>query len=404
MAEDYYVTENDSTEDWNDDMIEEMTRQAESPDFSSLVVWSRDWTVQTIHSQIEQGNIDLNPKFQRRNAWNDDKKTRLIESLIVGLPVPEIVLAEHPQKKRAFIIIDGKQRLLTIAGFINPEKFDYWDNPKLGKQLSVRTDLQGVTFDQMQTDSTYEEEERAFLNADVRCTVVSNYQSSDILYNIFYRLNTGSVPLSSQELRQVLNKGPFADYLMEITTDLQPIHKVLKLNESDPRMRDVEIILRFICFVLFSQNYKGNLRKFLDDTMGDVTKKWEEYNELVKQVYSDFNKAIERLQPVFGKSEIIGRKYTDGKGWERLNKALFEVEVYYFMQLDDEAINGKRKFFVEEFKKFCGRNERFRESIRTSTSDLEKYAIRYKLFCDFINSTLGTDLSMLPLNYDRSDK
>ena len=110
--------ENDEMEDWNDDMIEEMIQVGTSPDFNSLVVYSRDWTVETIYNQIEQENIDLDPKFQRRHAWQDDKKTRLIESLITGMPVPEVVFAEHPKKKRSFIVIDGKQRLLTIAGFI----------------------------------------------------------------------------------------------------------------------------------------------------------------------------------------------------------------------------------------------------------------------------------------------
>jgi len=73
-----YVTENDSMEDWNDDMIEDMTQAKESLDLSSLVVYSRNWTIETIYNQIEKGNIDLNPKFQRRNTWTDDKRARLI--------------------------------------------------------------------------------------------------------------------------------------------------------------------------------------------------------------------------------------------------------------------------------------------------------------------------------------
>jgi len=110
--------------------------------------------------------------------------------------------------------------------------------------ILVRHELNGLTFEQIANDSSYEDEHRAFLNADVRCTIISNYESPDILYDIFYRLNTGSVPLSSQELRQVLNKGPFADYLMNITNETQPIHKVLKLDEPDPRLRDVEMTVR----------------------------------------------------------------------------------------------------------------------------------------------------------------
>ena len=396
MAEEY-VIKNDGMEDWNDDMIEEMAQAGTSPDFSSLVVYSRDWTVETIYNQIKQGNIDLNPKFQRRNAWKDDKKTRLIESLITGMPVPEIVFAEHPERKRSFIVIDGKQRLLTIAGFMNPEEFEYWGKPALrGKQLTVKQDLDGLTFNRLQEDPAYEAEFREFLNADVRCTVVSNYQSSDVLYNIFYRLNTGSVPLSSQELRQVLNKGPFADYLMEITSELQPIHRVLKRNEPDPRLRDVEMVLRFMVFVMFSEEYNGNLRRFLDDKMGYITEHWEEHSEAVKQVYSDFNRAIEKLEEILG-GENIGRIDPSGKRGGRFNKALFEVEAYYFMHLDDEIIKNKKEQFTTEFEKFYEKNPAFRDSIRTSTSDPERYATRYKLFCEFINKIFETDIRVLPL-------
>src|SRR5437764_436271 len=131
---------------WNDDVLEGI----HPTDLKSLVVYSRDWTIETINNQIEQKNIDLNPEFQRRNAWTDDKRSRLIESLIIGIPVPEIVLAEHPKKKKSFIVIDGKQRLLTIAGYIDP-KIPYWKRPKLGK-LVIRKDLNGVSYSKLEKE------------------------------------------------------------------------------------------------------------------------------------------------------------------------------------------------------------------------------------------------------------
>ena len=68
-------------------------------DSTDLIVYSRDWTVATILSQIEQENIDLSPGFQRRNAWNDDKRSKLIESILIGYPIPEIVLAEDKKRR-----------------------------------------------------------------------------------------------------------------------------------------------------------------------------------------------------------------------------------------------------------------------------------------------------------------
>ena len=68
-------------------------------DISDVVVYARDWTIETIFNQINIGNIDLNPKFQRRNAWNDDKTRKLIESIIKANPVPDILLDQKPNKK-----------------------------------------------------------------------------------------------------------------------------------------------------------------------------------------------------------------------------------------------------------------------------------------------------------------
>ena len=186
----------DQDEGWNDELAEEVSVE----NLDSLVVYSRDWTVDTILRQIEQDNIDLNPAFQRRNAWNDVKRSKLIESLIIGVPVPEIVLAEDLTKKKSFIVIDGKQRLLAIAGFMRPDTYGVWAQPKL-KGLTTRQDLNGKTFVEI---TATDDDLRQLTNADIRCTIITGYRSNAVLYDIFYRLNTGSVPLSSQEIRPEL--------------------------------------------------------------------------------------------------------------------------------------------------------------------------------------------------------
>lgn len=383
--------------DWNEDIFEDTA----SPDLESLVVYSRDWTVETIYSQIQSGNIDLNPKFQRRNAWSDTRRSRLIESLIIGIPVPEIVLAEEPNKKKSFIVIDGKQRLLSIAGFINPTKIDYWDRSIL-KNLTVREDLIGKTFEDISESEEFENEKRAFLNADVRTTVITNYKSNDVLYDIFYRLNTGSVSLSTQELRQVLNKGPFADYLIEVTSKLQPIHNVLNLKDSDRRLRDAEIILRSLSFDFFGSEYKGNLKNFLDDSMSKITKQWEDYEGKVREYYEKFNETINILVDLFPKNKIgntrVGRKFVDGEWEGRFNKVLFEVEAYYFMRLRDKKLSKTQKQkFIKEFRKLSDENIDFRNSIESSTKDMKPYESRFLLFRNLVNDTFGTKIKDIPV-------
>src|SRR5689334_22460988 len=82
--------------------------------FTGPTLWSTDWTTETVVSQLRRGNINLNPRYQRRNAWDNSRKSLFIESLVLGLPIPQIILAEEKGKKGSFIVIDGKQRLLAL--------------------------------------------------------------------------------------------------------------------------------------------------------------------------------------------------------------------------------------------------------------------------------------------------
>ena len=293
-----------------------------------IIVYSRDWTIETIFAQITQGNIDLNPKFQRRNAWTDEKRSTLIESILIGYPIPEIVLAEDPKKKKAFIVIDGKQRLLTIAGFIDNATFQYWGNPKM-KNLIIKKNLEGVSFEELKSNPDYSDEYREFRNSSLRCTVITNFEKNDVLYDIFYRLNSGSTPLSTQELRQVLNRGDFANYLITVTDEPQPLHKVLNLDGPDKRLKDIEVILRLLTFTLYPEKYHGNLKKFLDDHMGLITQNWDEVRISIESQYVRINTAIESLNTILKGYNRIGRKMTGDRFEGRFNRVLFEVQIFY---------------------------------------------------------------------------
>ena len=142
--------------------------------------------------------------------------------------------------------MDGKQRLLTIAGYYEPDKYKSWSKPVL-KNLNLQKNLNGLSYNDLENK---EDIKRCLDNASIRCTVISNYKNDDVLFDIFYRLNSGSVPLTTQELRQVLIRGDFSNFLIE-KTSLDPItkqpnnlHKILKLKEPDKRLRDAELPIK----------------------------------------------------------------------------------------------------------------------------------------------------------------
>lgn len=380
-------------DDWNQELELEVTSGAKP-----LVVFSRDWTVETIVAQVKRGNIDLNPKFQRRNAWNDIKRSKLIESLLLGVPVPEIVLAEDTNKRNSYIVIDGKQRLLAITGFFEKDR-EYWDTPSL-KSLQSRPDLNGSTYADLCPGGVESQSARDLLNADIRCTVISNYTDNSVLYDIFYRLNTGSVPLSSQELRQVLNAGDFATYLIDSTNELIPLHAVLRLDGPDRRLRDAELLLRHISFSLFGTKYDGNLTPFLDKTMGLINSQWDKYEQRVADIVEGFHRATKFILETFPENRA-GRKYTNNK-WEiRFNRALFEVQVYYFCKLSEQELSGlisKKETIVQAFCDLSNNDKDFQDSIEVSTKNIDRYRTRFERFQDVMNDTLGLKVHGNPLN------
>jgi Protein of unknown function DUF262 len=216
---------------------------------SSAVVWGTDWTAATIVDQLRRRTIALDPAFQRRDAWTEDRKSRFIESLVLGLPIPQLVLAENNKAKGKFIVIDGKQRLLSLSKFTGVGLAED-QQPLVLTGLKIRTDLNRFTYEKLKNDVRFEELVSAFENQAIRTVVIRGWKSEGVLYTIFHRLNTGSVPLSTQELRQALHPGPFLAFAAKFSEQSQSLRTLLGLSRPDFRMRDVELVVRFYAFHL----------------------------------------------------------------------------------------------------------------------------------------------------------
>lgn len=366
----------DEMEIWNHEDASDLVRPQNLAAYDVLVA-ARDWTVGTIVQQIKEGNIDLDPAFQRRNAWRDHRRSRLIESFILSFPVPQIVLAENPRRRKSFIVIDGRQRLMTIAGFYLSEYHDYWSE-RAFSGLKVLETLNGTTIDAFISESRYSRERRQLDNADIRTTVISGFKDEAVLYDIFYRINTGSVPLSSQELRQVLNRGAFARYLLEITSAENPIWSVLGIAEPDARLRDVELLLRLVAWKRFSEKYAGNMKKFLDDTMRDLNGRWSDEERPVKASVTEIFAAVETAVKVYG--ENVGRKFVRGRYEHAFNRAVFEVQVFFFTYPEIRKAAVKHKTQLNGAFKKLGSDGRFISSVESTTKSLENTRTRFDLY------------------------
>jgi hypothetical protein len=167
-------------------------------------------------------------------------------------------------------------------------------------------------------------------------------------------------------------------------------------NGPDVRLKDAEIVLRFVAIVLFGDRYQGNLKRFLDDTMETVTKDWAEWQPKVQLVVDQLNSSIATMTGVFS-ARKVGRKFVDGKWEPRFNRVLFEVEAFYFRFVPRDTAKAKRKEFLGEFQLLCGEDRDFRSSIETTTKTNERYELRFKKFQNLINRTYHKKLSDVPI-------
>lgn len=350
--------------------------------FSEAVIWGTDWTIETIVNQIEKGNIELSPKFQRRDAWDEIEKSKLIESLMLGIPVPPIILAEKKDKRGKYIVIDGKQRLLSIAQYcLNNTEFK---TLKL-KGLDYLSVLNGRTYNEIDEDfnlSTYKDQ---LDNQTIRAVVIKNWPSEEFLFTVFLRLNTGSKQLSPQELRQALHPGDFLDYLDNATADSKIFMRLLRNDEPDSRMRDVELALRYYAFKYCIENYRGKLKEFLDDTCNYLNREWCNKSSCIEEDFKQLEESIEFTFSIFGDKNAFSR-YARGRYNRNFNRALYEIFTYYFSIPEiREALENKKDQFKLKFEDISTRDNRFNDSIASTTKDVNRIEYRFNVMYNILS-------------------
>ncbi len=387
--------------DQEEDVYREQDASAESEDdiigvtaksLSNAVVWGTDWTAATVVDQLRRGTISLDPAFQRRDAWTDDRKSRFIESLLLGLPIPQLVLAESQKAKGRFIVIDGKQRLLSLSRFTGVGLAED-QKPLALTGLKVRTDLNKLTFADIKAQVKYESLVSEFENQAIRTVVIRGWGSEEVLYTIFHRLNTGSVPLSPQELRQALHPGGFLSFAAKFSEQSQPLKTLLGLTKPDFRMRDVELVVRFYSFNLRLGEYKGNLKRFLDDTCDQLNKTWTAEEQTVRDTATRFDESVEAALKIFSKTNVF-RKW-DGERFEKpLNRAVFDVVANSLFDPKIRAAALKEKdTVIGAFKTVCT-EEDFRSSIESTTKSKDAVRTRFSKWYRALGDALGKKIAV----------
>jgi hypothetical protein len=381
MAEDEKLAVEDLEESLDD--LDGIANWAEG-----AALWSTDWTAETILSQLRRGSIDLNPSFQRRSAWTQQRQSLFIESLILGLPIPQLILAEAKEKKGSFVVIDGKQRLLAIRRFGALTASDDFEPLKL-KGLGELSRLNDKTYEDLRNDKGLADDLSAFENASIRTIVIRNWQNEAYLYEVFLRINTGSVQLSPQELRQALHPGPFSDLIDDASAASPELKRALKLDAPDFRMRDAELLLRYLAYKNFIGIYDGNLKRFLDTATLELNRRWGDLRGNMEEQVSEFERGLAFTREVFGDRDYL-RKWNGNSFERRVNRAVFDIMIFYFSDpAIRNAMGGKLQRIVDSFKRLCTEDPVFKASIETTTKSMAANQARFSKWGACVSEIAG---------------
>lgn len=230
---------------------------------SDIVAYNELRSCSDIYRMYIKSQLDIKPDFQRNEVWSDQAKTRFVDSVMKGLPIPSMCISLDIKTQKR-LVIDGLQRISTIIHFLNKKEIEDW---KMKKCDDVYEAISGKKVSEV-LENNPELYDR-FENATIPITVIrcdySNSLHMEYLFNIFKRLNSGGVKLNNQEIRNCIYQGNFNNYIKDIAKS-EPWKK-LRNDADNTRHKEDELILRFYAMYEKYEDYTGNMTSFLNKYM-----------------------------------------------------------------------------------------------------------------------------------------
>lgn len=356
-----------------------------------IVTEQARYPLNTILGMVKGKNYTLNPEFQRRHRWDDYKKSKLIESLIMNVPIPPVFLYEV--KFSYYEVMDGLQRLSTIADFY-ADKFEL-------RGLQEWSELNGRKYSSL-PENIREGIDRRHISSIILLTETAKdpAEAQRLKQLVFERINSGGVKLEGQETRNAIYNGPLNQLCIKLARNIEfckmwglPLPDESEISNGVPaderltderfrKMEDVELVLRFFAYRQFDRSSGVGLDTYLDYFL----ERGNSFGKDLLEKYSDlFNNTISLVYNVLGEEAFFIIR--DQKSTQRPTKFLFETITTVFSGLLD-----KKDILIQN-----------REKIKAGLSDLyrdnsDKFAgravnktdvqARRSIFADYINQFL----------------
>lgn len=369
-------------------------------------------TLSLIFDRVQFNDMELQPDFQRKDRiWKEDKKSKLIESILMRLPLPIFYFGE--KNDGSWIVVDGLQRITSI--------YDFMSGIFPLMSLEVLPELNQKYFKDLSRT-----EQRDIREYAITAYLIDvNEGNSDIIVELFHRINTYGVKLSDQEIRSALNQGTSVKFLRFLAS-LESFKKATRGKVKPDRQKDMELCLSALAFmVLGYKNYGQNsydtflskamsqLNKYnltidneeqLDSGTASVNSNSKQYSDL----YFKYNEALLLAIDVFGEYAFVKDTYNKNAP---ISKQLFELVVYYFSLLNEtqknhvransqnlidclsNAISENSSEYAEwDSQTYIAAKRGFKDALSTSTGKKTTVLYRFSAFENILKKSTGVSI------------
>lgn len=353
---------------------EDITQIRRPFDPEKIKVRTTSILVDLLVSRIRHQEIDLAPDFQRlAGIWDNTRKSRLIESLLLRIPIPVFYVAADAND--IWSVVDGVQRISTV--------YDYVTKQFRLSNLEYLHKLKNAAYNELPRQMQRRIDETQFV-----INVIEPGTPREVMFNIFRRINTGGKPLNGQEIRHALNPGPVRNYLKELA-ETEEFLNATDGSINKMRMSDRECVLRFLAFYMESwEEYRSSdLDGFLSSAMNAINL-MDDASRL--ELALAFKKAMRAAFDIF-RTDAFRKRYNEDDYRKPINRPLFEawgVELAKRTTNELKTLVTCRELLVERFIESMNEDSEFEEAISYATGDPSRVRKRFQKVKELIGITL----------------
>lgn len=348
----------------SEDKVEDGGIYPYDPAYSDIEISDTPFSIFEYLRQLDKGKITIQPDFQRNQVWKKNQKSKFIESILLNFPLPPIYLNET--KDSNYIVIDGLQRSTTLKEF-------YYGTLRL-EELEALPKYNGLSFQELPEtlQSKFE---------DKKLTIFALKPSTPmvVIYDLFNRINTGGTQLNRQEVRNCIFIGRSTSLLKELSEKTY-FKEAISEGVSDSRMKDREVVLRYIAFRWFNykDEYSGNMSDYIESAMKKINKMDDVE---IQKIETDFKKVMSQSLSIWGNKNFrIPTANTRGT----INTAVLETVCNYLSYKEDDFIERNKAIIKTNYTVLIN-DSVYRDAVTRSTGNKTKVLDRFRIVHEILN-------------------